>query len=97
MALSIKGNSSLKGARGAADATWQKLDFGFDAKSLKIIVWPTSPADLEISVDGTNVLAILPKPEANQNPMQYDFQDMSVSRLYVQGAGAIVEIIASTS
>jgi len=95
------GNTSIKAFRGspASDADWTPMDFGFDVMRIKFIVKQGSTENLEVSLDGKDVAFVLPKPEADMNALQYDFEfnESSKNVWYVRKDGADIEVIATTS
>ena len=94
MALVENKSVNFAGYSGSPTAGWELANWGFEATKVKIIVLPTSTADLAMSVDGSDTHATLPKPEASQNPMVYDFDGLNVSRLFFKNTGAVVEVHA---
>lgn len=97
MALVIKKGHNFASCRGTPshDTNWDKFDFGgLDAKNVKVIVHQGSTADLEMSLDGNDVHMALPIPEAGQNPMQYDFDAIGISRVFFRKTGATIEALA---
>jgi len=73
----------------SSNTDWEKLDGGFQARNVKIIILPSSTASLEISLDGKEIHCALPK---GVDPMVYDFKEIGVSRIFVRKTGAIAEI-----
>ena len=96
MALTEKKISNFASYRGApsSDSTWDKLSWDFDAKNLKVIVLGTSTADPEMSIDGKDVHAALPRPASGHNATVYDFKGIGISRLYFRKTGATIEVYA---
>jgi len=96
MALTIKKVHNYCGATGTpvSDTAYDKIDFGFDAKCVKIVVKQGSTAALDMSLDGKDVFNSLPVPEANQNALIYDFQLIGISRLFLRKTGASIELMA---
>ena len=72
----------------ASDTDWEKLDWPFDAQSLKVVV---KTADLEYSMDGKELFGKLP---AGTDPMVYDFPGIGISRFFVRKTAAVVEVMA---
>ena len=96
MAITIKKVSNFASARGTpASATlWDKVEWDFDAKNIKVVVQAGSLGDLEVSLNGIDVHCKLFAPVVNQNHMVYDFSAIGVSRLFIRGNAANIELYA---
>jgi len=96
MAITVKKVSNFASARGTpvSDTVWDRLTWDFDAKHVKIIVSAISTGDLEVSLNGTDVHCKLFAPIVNQNHMIYDFPMLGVSRLFLRGSAADIEVYA---
>jgi len=96
MALTQKKISNFSGTYGSpsSDTAWDKIEWGFDARGVKVIVEAGSTSGLDISLDGKELFGTLPAPEANQNALVYDFVDINISRMWVRKTGASVQILA---
>lgn len=96
MALTIKKLSNFASARGvpASATAWDKVAWDFDAKHIKVIVSAASTGDLELSLNGLDVHCKFFAPVATQNHMIYDLPSIGVSRLFVRGNAATIELYA---
>lgn len=88
MAIQFEKNEQLFGASGVptSDTDYDILDFGFKSKGVKIIV---TAGVLEVSVNRTD-----PNPHMSLAVGQYDFDGLSVSKLFIRNTAATAQIIA---
>ena len=95
MAIVEKKMSIFASYRGSPTSltAWNMASWDFDAKNVKVILAQGS-GDLEISLDGESLHCKLPAPVATQNAMVYDFPGLGVSRMFLRGTAAVVELYA---
>lgn len=96
MALTQKKVSNFASARGAPShaTNWDKIEWDFDAKHLKVLMLVASTGNLEVSLNGSDVHMSLEPPAANQNTLIYDFPSIGISRIFVRGTTANIELYA---